>query len=1033
MPAVRRCERTEASRLLVLQHWVGRPRRVAALWVASWAPLLVGSPALQAAPGTSETRLGQFSVDTWSIRNGLPSGRVRAVAQTPDGYLWLLTTGGLVRFDGVRFAAAPELQEALHTEVVVARALLVARDGALWIGGQGFLCRLKDGRATVYPTVFDVSSLAESADGSLWMGHEGQGLHRLLKDGQLLDSTPAAIPPIRALHEDGQRRLWMGGLGDALYSLADGKLTRHAVRDGLSDVNVNAIVGARDGSVWIATRAGLNRFAQGRFEVSRQLPVSAEVVALHEDRQGFLWAGTSAGKAYRLRAGSSEAVLRLEGHAEDGVLCLTEDREGSIWIGTTDGLARLRPGKFMTYTRREGLAGDRAAGIIEGRDGTIWVFSDGGGISTIRGDVIRRVTERDGLASNYGGPLYEARDGSIWAGTANGLSCIQGDRVRSYSRGLLARRFVSAMVEDESGLIVALPLVGLFRFTSGALTPYIVKDVERIRTRYVYQALRLADGSIALAMGNGLALIRQGQLRIFTREDGLLDDNIRSVYEARDGVLWLATGKVGIARLKDGRVLTLTARQGLHDDRVYRVLDDAQGDLWLSCPRGLFRVSRGDLEEFAAGRRSAVRSVVFGVADGMQTDECSFGAQPPGCKARDGSLWFPTFRGVVSIDPSHLRTNTLAPPVIVEGLVVNDRPRRPTEALELEPGVERLEFHFAGLSLLVPEKVEFRYRLEGFDPDWVHVGGRRAAYYTKIPPGRYRFRVTAANNDGVWNENGAALAFSVKPGFRQMPAFALLLGLVAALAMWGLYRLRIYEVQKRYAAVLGERSRIAREMHDTLAQNLGGVALQLDSVKKQFRNLPSELKDKLDETSRMIRYSLAEAYGAIRNLRTQWLETQPLPVALERLAQRATANTDLLVRMEVTGAPSPLSAVTENNVLRIFQEAVGNVVKHAGARHVDVSLRFEVERLLLAVHDDGHGFDAEQAFSLAHGHYGLIGMQERVDRIGGRLTLTSAAGAGTEIRIEVPNATTEQGDASRVDAGRRGAQGSRHGRDHASG
>jgi signal transduction histidine kinase/ligand-binding sensor domain-containing protein len=957
--------------------------------------LSLGPARLSADDGRPPVRL---VVDEWLVKDGLPPGGIWSIVQTPDGYLWLASSGGLVRFDGVHFSPSPELQEALSRELVVATALLLSHDGALWVAGNGFLCRLKDGRCSVFKGEIVISCLEESADGSIWVGLNWAGLRRF-KDGRFID-YPSVTGLIRAIHEDRQGNVWLGGIWDGLYRLNKKGLTGYTNNDGLQDPHISAILEDRRGNLWVATRRGLDLFKEGRFAT---VGMPGSITSLLEDRKGgVLWVGRSPGSISRINRGEIEAVPEMA-QLDVDINCLYQDREGSIWIGTNDGLSRLRKSRFRLYTTREGLAHNKAAGIIEGRDGTIWVFSDGGGLSAIKDGKIRVFTTREGLASNFGGSLFESHDGSIWAGTANGLSRIRNGRITSFSSGLLAHRYVSAIFEEEQSLIVAIPTLGLFRFQNGRLEPYLADQIEE--SPFIYQAYRARDGTVWLATGAGLVSIKGGHAIFLTHEDGLLDNNVQSIGEDREGNLWMATAKAGVACLKDGRVWTLSMKEGLYDDRVIRILPDKEGNLWMACPRGVFRVTKRQIDDYLNGRITKVDSVAYGMADGMKSSECSYGAQPPGCRSRDGILWFPTTRGVVAVDPAETNFNFLPPPVAIEQLVVDDEALPPTQNLELPPGRRRIEFHFTGLSLLVPQKVRFKYRLEGFDQGWLSAGDRRAAYYTNVPPGRYRFLVIASNNDGVWSQTGASLNLRLKPYFYQTPYFLAIVLAVLALGAVGVYKLQMFELKKRYQAVLKERNRIARDMHDTFAQNLGGVALQLDSIKMQFDDIPPLLLQKLDQTSQMIRYSLAEAYRAVRDLRAHILETRGFAEALPEIAEQTTAGSEVTLDIRLNGTPRKLSTGAEDNLLRIFQEMMANAVKHARARKISVELRFGPTSLGLKVTDDGCGFEAERAFSLGEGHYGLLGMQERVERLGGRMSLKSQLGQGTEIFVEVPMST----------------------------
>ena len=934
-----------------------------------------------------------FSLDSWSISSGALPSAVRAITQTADGYLWVLTSEGPLKFDGVRFTAPAESKEVVGPPIVRTTAMLRARDGTLWLAGADFLARLKNGRSQVYHHTLVASCLAEASDGSLWIGHGNRGLTRF-RDGRFEDLA-IPMPNVSALHVDARGRLWIGSWGDGLFRLDREGVVRAS---GTIDTHVHALASDPAGNVWVATRRGLASL--DRDSVADRL--RSDVTAIAATHDGDVWAGTSAGLLHRLRAGRVES-LGPPGQGQGAILALYEDREGSLWIASTEGLLRLKPGPFTTYSRHEGLVHNEASSIIETRDGAIWVFSDGGGLSRIKGGAITHVTERDGLPSNYGGPLFEDREGSLWAGTARGLSRVRGGRVVSYRAGRLSG-FVSALFEDAEGLIVATTggvVNRLERFRDGRLSPYRVPGVELPADVYVYQARRTPDGTNWLATSQGLIRIRGGRGRVFTIADGLLADNVRTVHEDADGVLWLATAGAGIARLVDETIVPITTRQGLYDDRVFCVLPGDDGYLWMSSGRGLFRVPREEAARVAAGQADRVRSTAYDVADGLPTTECSIGTQQPCWKSRDGLLWFPTHQGVVAVDTSHVRKNLLAPPVVIEGVRLDGRDVPADGTVVVPAGTRRVELFFTGLSLLVPHRVQFRYRLHGSDTDWVREG-RRSASYMDLPPGRYRFQVTAGNNDGVWNDAGASLWLDVRPLFYQTALFRVLLAAAVLGVGFAAYRWHMAGVRRRYQALIEERTRIARDMHDTLAQNLGGVALMIEAIEVRDEGSAAGAGRQLEEASRLLRYSLAEAYRAIRDLRTDTLENHDLLASVSAVLERATTGNALRFRLRGDAGGPPLSARVQEGVLRIVQESVANVVRHAQAQTIDVELARSDRHLRVVVSDDGRGFDTREGFSLEERHYGLIGMRERAERLGGRLEVTSVAGKGTRVLVEVP-------------------------------
>jgi two-component sensor histidine kinase len=412
-------------------------------------------------------------------------------------------------------------------------------------------------------------------------------------------------------------------------------------------------------------------------------------------------------------------------------------------------------------------------------------------------------------------------------------------------------------------------------------------------------------------------------------------------------------------------------------------------------------VSKAELRDFADGKINKINSIDYGVRDGMKTRAYNVGNQPAAWKTTDSKLMFCSMKGVVVVDPDRLYSSGLVPPVHIETVVINKQQLLTPEA-QLPVGSGEVEIHYAALSYSSPEKVRFKYKLEGVDKEWIDAGVRRFAYYANLPPGEYRFRVIAGYLDGPWNEAGSSFGFYLKPRFYQTPLFWGLV--IATLLLFGflLYKLRMIELKARYSAVLGERNRIAREIHDTLAQNLAGIALQLDSVSMQTPDMPPRLSHRLDQACNLVRYSLSEARRAVTDLRSDELERHELASELPEIAAKMAASASAEAKVQVMGTPRRLSPVIEKNLLRIFQEAMANAVKHASARNIDIKLRYDPDSLMLSVQDDGSGFDTENIIPLGVGHYGLTGMRERAERIGGRLTLKSQRGQGTELLVEVP-------------------------------
>jgi signal transduction histidine kinase/ligand-binding sensor domain-containing protein len=993
------------------------PARPNLCWGARVAAALVlaATPALALDPGRA---LASYSVDAWSVDRGLPENSVFAVVQTRDGYLWVGTTGGLARFDGLRFTTFDKTNTSAirHNQI---QALLEDHAGALWIGtyGGGLAC-LKDGRFRSYTTrdglaSDTVRSISQSRDGTLWIGTHGAGLARL-QDGVFRTLTirdGLAGDLVRAVRASRDGTVWVGtnhGLnrlrGEVVETLTTGT--------GLLHENVTSLFEDRRGRMWIGTSGGLNVYADGRlhgYTTSDGLS-AGRVFSIQEDRDGNLWVGTEGGGLNRFRGGRFEAVRAKDGLGSDAVRALHEDREGNLWIGTYGGgLARVRDG-FVVHTAQDGLPDDHVRAVLEDRRGSVWAAT-AAGLGRWQDGRWRSYTKEAGLSDDAVLSLCEDHVGALWVGTRDGgLHRFLDGRFQVFTtRQGLPNNTVMAIAEGRDGVLWVGTEGGVARFAQGRFTVYgTAQGLSFPEVRAIHEDRR---GDLWIGtFGGGLNRFRDGRFTSWTRREGLSNDFVYSIHEDADGALWIGTLGEGLNRIQDGRLTVFRVKDGLFHDVIFRVMEDDHDNLWMSSNRGIFRVSRRDLLEHAAGRRAHVTSVSYGVADGMKTNECTGGPQPAGWRARDGRLWFPTRKGLVVIDPEHVRANTLPPPVAIEQVRADRIELPPGAALEAPPGRGELEFQYTGISFLGPENMRFRYKLEGFDADWVEAGTRRLAHFTNLAPGTYRFRVKAQNKDGVWNEGGAVVDVRLAPHFYQtrwflasaiLGALASAVGLTLA-AGWGIHRVRVSQMKARFGAVLAERNRIARELHDTLDQAFTGLGLQLDAALARLgrRDIDSA-RAHLDVARQLVRHSQSEARRSVRDLRSTTLEGVDLATALSRAAAQISAGTLVRIVVHIQGTARPLSSDVEQNLLRIGQEALTNAIKHAQAHEVHVDLSFDADRVELHVRDDGRGFDAASPEART-GHFGLLGMRERADQLGGELHLRSGPDRGTEVVVAVP-------------------------------
>jgi ligand-binding sensor domain-containing protein/signal transduction histidine kinase len=967
--------------------------------------LLMGS---ETALGLDSPReLSRFGHEVWLTENGLPQNTVHAIAQTRDGYIWIGTEEGLARFDGVRFTVFDK-QNTPELKSNYIRTLLADRQGALWIGTAQGLVRMQNGRFTVFTSddglpSETIQAVHEDREGNLWVA-TAAGLG-LLKSGGLTTFTTKErliSGSIQALFEDADGALWIAtpyGVG----RIKDGKFTNYTVRDGLGSNSVRAIQQDRDGRLWFGSLGGLTSFNGSRFTTytTRDGLPNDRIISLHADRDGGLLIGTAGGLC-RFIDGRFTGFNRGEALSTSTILSILEDLEGNVWIGTeSGGINLLKDTKFATYTVRNGLSNDLVKSIHEDQQGNTWIGTDGGGLNLLKDGKFSVYTTRHGLSSNVVLALFSDNAGNLWVGTPDGLNRFNQGKFTIYtSADGLANNDVRSISSDRRGNLWIGTRGGLTRMKDGVFKTFT--EVDGLPNDLITTLHEDARGNLWIGTFGGLSRLTNEEFTTFTTSDGLSSDAVISLHEDSDGTLWIGTNGGGLNRMKDGKFTAYTTSNGLLDDVVYRILEDGRNNLWLSCRKGVFHIGKKELDEFANGTITAIAPVAYGTADGMMTRECSGGGDPAGWRGLDGKLWFPTIKGVAMIDPERIKTNSHAPPVVIEQIRIDDKSVGLSDRIELPAGTTRFDLYYTAPSFVAPEKVRFKYKLEGFDNDWIDSGTRRIASYTNLRPGAYTFRVIASNNDGVWNQTGAAFAVYLKPYFYQTYWFYAVCVIVLAMLAWLLFRLRVRGMQAQFGAVLAERTRIAREIHDNLAQEMAGISVQLEVVARKMPPGAETAMTYLDRARQQVRHGIAEARRYVWELRSPALENNDLPTALAETARRLTHDTAIQAQVEVNGTFRPLAQSVEDNLLRIGQEAMNNAVKHAQAQRILVNLVFDARRVQLIVRDDGRGFDNEVAQNGRGGHFGLIGMRERAEQLGGTLSIHSADGSGTEVVADVP-------------------------------
>ncbi|HEY6805412.1 MAG TPA: two-component regulator propeller domain-containing protein [Pyrinomonadaceae bacterium] len=945
--------------------------------------------------------LNEFGVQVWLTENGLPQNSVQVITQTNDGYLWIGTQEGLARFNSTGFVVFDKDNTPQFKSNDV-RALLEDRNGALWIGTSYGLLRFQSDVFTAFNAAEglpdnSVTALVQTVDGIIWIG-TANGLARYANNS--LAAFPGPNEDIQALLTDASGDLWIGRANGLTKVQRNSNVQSEPLKE-ISGHSVNAIVQDKAGRLLFGTDDGLfinDQNGTRLITASAGLP-HEHINSLSPDREGCVWIGTSNGLA-RLRFETSPVITVAPGLSSNLILTSFEDREGSLWIGTeAGGLNQLRDKKFTTLTTRQGLASDLIKAVYQDRSGAVWIGTSGAGISVFKDGKVTNYTTKEGLVSNVVLSLYSDNSGAMWIGTPDGLNRFSNGKFEAFTvaEGLSSDQIRSIYV-DREGTVWIGTRNGLNRIKNGEFTIFTTKD--GLANDFIGAIFEDSNRTLWVGTRAGLSEFKGGKFTNFTIKEGLSSDVITSLHEDYAHNIWIGTNGGGLNRMQNGRFTSYTTRNGLLDNVIYRILEDAQQNLWLSSPKGISKISVFELNDFADGKVHTLTSTAYGTSDGMLTRECSGGGYPAGWRDRDGKLWFSTIKGVAIIDPASTQFNKEPPPVSIEQILVDDRQLTDSGAVQLSPVTTRLEFYYTALSYVAPDKVRFRYRLEGFDPDWIDAGAKRSASYTNLRPGKYTFRVLAANNDGVWNEQGAAFQFYLRPHFYQTYWFYALLVLLLALLIWSIYQLRVRSLKSQFDAVLVERTRIAREIHDNLAQELLGISVQLEVVARTMPPGAEVAKNHLDRVRMLIRHGIAEARRYVWDLRSQALDNSDLPTALKETAQRLTADSNVEAQVQVGGMFRQLPREVEDNLLRIAQEAINNAVTHAHPEHVIVNLIFAINKVQLSVRDDGRGF--EPTSSAKNGHFGLVGMRERAERIGGKLNIVSSLDTGTEVVVDVP-------------------------------
>jgi signal transduction histidine kinase/ligand-binding sensor domain-containing protein len=1008
--------------------------------------------------------LTQYMHTAFMAREGL-KGSTRSIVQTPDGYLWLGTEFGLVRFDGVRFVPwTPPPGERLPSPNIL--VLLAARDGTLWIGTFNGLASWNQGKLSHYPDFAgdNVAALLEDHEGTVWIGAPGKvcAIRSGKTECSKLGTGLAYGKYVSSLYEDSGHRLW-AGIESGLWRWNPGPPKRYTP---LPIISQQAIVqGDRaTGLVFVSdVNLVLRQLSGDKIEKYALPGVESPVKVNHllRDRNGALWVGTNVQGLLLVDQGKTSRFTVGEGLTGEIVTALFEDREGSVWVGTTNGVDRFSEPVIATLSPYQGLPSP-VWSVLPARDGSVWLGSLNGLTRWNQGQVtIYRSAAGSGQQFGDGQPgaangavhemigsgpedvigsLFEDQRGRIWGTSGSGRGGVVWFEDGKFTRvsGAPVEPANAIIGDKHEGVWISYPGQGLFhavgrRVVERVPWPWLKQGRDPHLSAVVPDSV---NGGLWLGfLGAGIAYFKDGQIiKTIDSKSGLGADQVWSLDFDRDGTLWAAT-EGGLSRIRDGRVSTLTTDNGLPCNAVHWDIDDNASSLWLSTACGLLRVDRSDLQAWASDATHAVHPVIFDGSDGFVIHRMfASSALSPSTYARngspvarmsaDGKLWFAHTDGVSFIDPRHLLFNRLPPPVHIEQITGDGKTYWQnwsgdvsSSPPKLPPLIRDLEIDYTALSLVAPEKVRFRVKLEGRDPDWKDVGNERKAFYNDLPPRNYRFRVMASNNSGVWNEAGASFDFSIRPAYYQTVWFQASCAAAFLALLWALYRYRLHQIAQDFNARLeervGERTRIARELHDTLLQSFHGLLFRFQAARNMLPRRPEEALQALDTAITRAEEAIAEGRGAIQGLRPEPATDRDLAQLLTATGQELTGTSldagqganrhSPAFRVTEEGERQTLSPILQDEVYRIARELLRNAFQHADAHRIEAEIRYDYGRLRLRIRDDGKGIDPKvlQEGGRA-GHWGLPGIRERARQIGARMDFWSEAGAGTEAELSVP-------------------------------
>jgi signal transduction histidine kinase/ligand-binding sensor domain-containing protein len=953
--------------------------------------------------------MSQYVRDEWTGDRGFPGGPVHAVTQTTDGYLWIGAEKGLVRFDGLTFRLIEP--KGIPNTAPAVLGVVSAPDGSVWarLRGVTLLRYQHEAFENILTTLGDpesvVTAMERGRDNSILAATLGRGA-MISRNGRV-DTIVATngLPGssfVISMAQSSNGEFWLGTRGAGVVRVQGTRVTR--LTDGLPDLKVNSVLALDVANVWIGTDKGVVRWTGT--EISRSgIPgelTNLQALAMIRDRAGNVW--IAAGSDGLVRVDDRGLVSRSESNSgpSPNVSSVFEDRDGNIWVGTDRGIERWRDPPFTSFSTAQGLPPSAVGPVYVDDRGRAWFAPTSGGLFWIEDGVVGRLGEA-GLDHDVVYSIAGAGD-DVWVGRQRGGVT----RLRRSATGWSAMRLTEAeglpqnsvyavAVARDGALWAGTLSAGASRIVNGAVTTFT--NASGLASNTITSIAEGLDGTIWFGTPGGLSAFSRGSWRTYTTRDGLPSNDVNTVFVGPRGIVWAGTTD-GLAFVQDGQLRTCRGMPGALRASIFGLTIDQSGSLWLNTTDRVFRVDRDPLLRCEVTERH-VRE--YGLADGLLAVDSMKRHRTLVTDSR-GRVWLALNRGISVADPAHADAQTLPALTHVESMSADGGPVDLDGAITIPAGRRRIAFVYTGLSLSVPERVRYRYRLDGIENGWSEPTADRQIVYTNLGYGQYRFRVIASNGDGLWNGSEASLAFEIRPmlwQIRWVQAAAVVIALAAAV---GLYRLRLrqlsHQLNVRFDERLAERTRIAQELHDTLLQGFVSASMQLHVAVDRLPE-DSPAKPAFARALALMSRVIEEGRNAVRGLRSSG-EAHDLEHVFSGVQSELAVGQTTAYRVIVEGSPRPLNPAVRDDVYRIGREGLVNAFRHSGAKAVEIEIEYAPSELRLFVRDDGRGIDPQIARTGATGHWGIAGMKERAARIGGSLTIRSRAAAGTEIELRVP-------------------------------